>query len=42
MNINKIKLAWKFVTGGRDGVLDYALDCANTFADLMEIEGGNN
>lgn len=32
MNISKIKIAWKFVTGGREGVLDYALDAANTFA----------
>lgn len=35
MNISKLKLAWKFLTGGREGVLDYALDCANTFADRL-------
>ena len=35
MNISKLKLAWKFITGGREGVLDYALDCANTFADRI-------
>ena len=35
MNISKIKLAWKFITGGREGVLDYALDCANTFVDRL-------
>ena len=35
MNISKLKLAWKFITGGREGVLDYALDCANTFADRL-------
>lgn len=35
MNISKIKLAWKFITGGREGVLDYALDCANTFTDRI-------
>ena len=35
MNISKLKLAWKFLTGGREGVLDYALDCANTFADRI-------
>ena len=35
MNISKIKLAWKFITGGREGVLDYALDVANTFADRL-------
>lgn len=32
MNISKLKLAWKFVTGGREGVLDYGLDVSNTFA----------
>lgn len=31
MNISKLKLAWKFVTGGREGVLDYGLDVSNTF-----------
>ena len=35
MNISKIKLAWKFITGGREGVLDYALDVANTFVDRL-------
>ena len=35
MNISKLKLAWKFITGGREGVLDYALDCANTFTDRL-------
>ena len=35
MNISKLKLAWKFITGGREGVLDYALDCANTFTDRI-------
>ena len=35
MNISKLKLAWKFITGGREGVLDYVLDCANTFADRL-------
>lgn len=35
MNISKLKLAWKFITGGREGILDYALDCANTFADRI-------
>ena len=35
MNISKLKLAWKFITGGREGVLDYALDVANTFADRL-------
>ncbi len=32
MNISKIKLVWKFLTGGREGVLDYGLDVSNTFA----------
>ena len=35
MNISKLKLAWKFLTGGREGLLDYALDVANTFADRL-------
>ena len=35
MNISKLKLAWKFLTGGRDGILDYALDGANNFADRL-------
>lgn len=35
MNISKLKLAWNFITGGREGVLDYALDVANTFADRL-------
>lgn len=35
MNISKLKLAWKFITGGREGVIDYALDVANTFADRL-------
>lgn len=35
MNVSKIKIAWKFLTGGREGVLDYALDVSNTFADRL-------
>ena len=35
MNISKLKLAWNFLTGGREGLLDYALDVANTFADRL-------
>ena len=35
MKISKLKIAWKFLTGGREGVLDYALDTANTFADRL-------
>ena len=35
MNISKLKIVWKFLTGGREGVLDYALDVANTFADSL-------
>lgn len=31
MNISKIKLGWKFLTGGPTG----ALDCANSIADLI-------
>ena len=32
LNISKFTIVWKFLTGGREGVLDYALDCANSFA----------
>lgn len=35
MNISKLKLAWKFITGGREGILDYCLDVANTIADRI-------
>ena len=35
MKVNKLKIAWKFMTGGREGVIDYALDVANTFADRL-------
>lgn len=42
MNISKLKLAWKFITGGREGVLDYALDVANTFsARLPDAKKGD-
>ncbi len=43
MNISKIKIVWKFVTGGREAVLDYVIDCANTLmAQLAESGGGEN
>ena len=32
MEISKLKLAVKFIFGGREAALDYVLDCANTFA----------
>ena len=35
MNISKLKLAWKFITGGSEGVLDYALDVSNNFANKL-------
>ena len=35
MNISKIKLGWKLITGGREGILDYGLDVANTFASRI-------
>lgn len=35
IKISKIKIAWKFITGGREGVLDYALDVANSLADRI-------
>ena len=35
MSISKLKIVWKFLTGGREGVLDYCLDVANTIADRI-------
>lgn len=35
MNISRLKLGWKFLTGGPTGVLDYALDVANSLADRI-------
>ena len=35
MDISRLKLAWKFITGGREGVIDYALDVSNTFANRL-------
>ena len=29
MNISKLKIVWKFLTGGREAVLDYLIDLAN-------------
>ena len=29
MNISKLTIVWKFLTGGREAVLDYVLDVAN-------------
>ena len=30
MNISKLKIVWKFLFGGREAVLDYILDTANS------------
>lgn len=35
MNISKLKLVWKFITGGGTGVIDYVLDVGNTIADRL-------
>lgn len=35
MNISKFTIVWKFITGGREGVIDYALDVSNTFANRL-------
>ena len=35
MDISRLKLGWKFLTGGPEGALDYALDCANSLADRI-------
>lgn len=32
MEISKAKLIWKFITGGKSGVIDYVLDVANNLA----------
>jgi hypothetical protein len=43
MNISKVKLVWKFLTGGREGVLDYVIDVANSLmAQLAASGGGEN
>jgi hypothetical protein len=35
MNISKIKLVWKFLTGGREAVLDYILEIANNLVGKL-------
>ena len=35
MNISRMKLVWKFLTGGGTGVVDYVLDVGNTIADRL-------
>ena len=35
MNISKFKLVWKFLTGGKEAVLDYVLDVANTLVQKI-------
>lgn len=35
MNISKFTIAWKFITGGREGVIDYVLDVSNNFANKL-------
>ena len=32
MSISKFKVLWKFLTGGREAVLDYVIDVANNLA----------
>ncbi len=36
MNISKIKIIWKFLVGGREAVLDYVLEVANTLVAKIE------
>lgn len=38
MKISKFKLIWKFLTGGKEAVLDYVLDVANDFAQNLDDE----
>lgn len=35
MNVSKIKIAFKFIFGGPEAVLDYVMDCANSLADKL-------
>ena len=35
MNISKLKIVWKFLTGGGTGVIDYVLDVGNTIANRL-------
>ena len=35
MNISKFKLVWKFLTGGREAVLDYILEIANNLVGKL-------
>ncbi len=35
MNISKFKLVWKYLTGGKEAVLDYVLDVANTLVQKI-------
>ncbi len=36
MNISKFKIIWKFLIGGREAVLDYVLEVANTLVAKIE------
>ena len=36
MNISKMTLVWKFITGGREGVLDYCVGQGNSFVDSLD------
>ena len=40
MNISRVKLVWKFLTGGREAVLDYVIDAANTLMARLAESGG--
>lgn len=36
MNISKLKIVWKLLVGGREAVLDYVLEVANTLVAKIE------
>lgn len=38
MEISKLTLVWKFVTGGREGVLDYCVWHGNSFVNNLDSE----
>ena len=36
MEISKLKIAWKYLTGGGTAVIDYILDCANSLVAKLD------
>ena len=42
MHINKLTIIWKYLTGGREAVLDYALGVANNLAENLDAHKKEN